>query len=79
MDHQGRDLDVWNKVVKKTRYIEVKANLQLPFYVREIDIRYPKGHHLSAKKDKKDIYWEHYNEASKDKNKTKSHNSSTAN
>ncbi len=56
---------------------EAKANLQPPFYVKDIDARCPKSHCPSAKKDKEDIYREPQNEASKDKNKAKSHNSST--
>ncbi len=44
--------------MEKTGNIEAKANLQPPFYVRDIDVRCPKGHHLLAKKDKEDTYWE---------------------
>ncbi len=36
--------------------VEAKVNLQPLFYVRDINTRYPKGHRLSAKKDKEDIY-----------------------
>ncbi len=56
---------------------KAKLNLKPPFYVKEIDSKYSKGHRLLAKKDKEDIYWEPQNEVSKDKNKTKSHSSST--
>ncbi len=65
--------------MEKADNIEAKANLQPPFYVREIDSRCSKGHRPSAKKDNKDTYWEPHNEASKDKDKAKSHNSSPAN
>ncbi len=65
--------------MEKASDTEVKANLQTPFYVREIDFRYPKGHLLLAKKDKEDIYQESRNEASKDKNKAKSQTSSSTN
>ncbi len=67
-------------MVEKTGDAEVKANLQPPFYVREIDFSCLKDHRLLAKKDKKDTYWKPCNEASnEDKDKTKSHNSSSAN
>ncbi len=77
LDYRGRDLDAWEEVVEKAGDIEAKANLQSPFYVRDIDARCPKGHRLSAKKDKEDIYRELCNEASKDK--AKSQTSSSAN
>ncbi len=48
---------------------KTKTNLQPHFYVKNIDVRCPKGHHLSAKKDKEDIYREPQNEDSKDKDK----------
>ncbi len=64
--------------MKKAGDAEAKANLQPLFYVRDIDARCPKGHHLSAKKDKEDTYREPQSEASKDKDKAKSHNSSTS-
>ncbi len=64
--------------MEKTSNVEAKANLQPPFYVREIDSRCPKNHRPLAKKDKEDSYQEPHNEASKDKNKVKSHNSSTS-
>ncbi len=77
LDHRGRDLDVWEEVVEKAGNAEVKANLQPPFYVREIDSKYLKSHRSSVKKDKEDTYWEPCDEASnKDKDKAKSHNSS---
>ncbi len=78
LDHQGQDLDGWEEVVEKAGDAEAKANLQPPFYVRNIDAKYPKGHLPSTKKDKEDTYQEPQNEASKDKDKTKSHNSSTS-
>ncbi len=67
-------------MVEKAGNVEIKANLQPPFYIREIDSKCPKAHRLLAKKDKEDTYWEPRNEASnKDKDKAKSHNSSSAN
>ncbi len=77
LDHRGRDLDAWEEVVEKAGDVEAKANLQPPFYVKEIDFRCPKDHRPSAKKDKKDTYRELQNEPSKDKDKAKSHSSST--
>ncbi len=64
--------------MKKADDVEAKANLQSPFYVRDIDVRCPKGHRLSSQKDKEDTYQEPQSEAFKDKDKTKSHNSSTS-
>ncbi len=64
--------------MEKAGNVEAKANLQPPFYVRDINTRCPKGYRPSAKKDKKDTYQEPQNEISKDKNKAKSHNSSTS-
>ncbi len=78
LDHQRRDLDDWEEVVEKAGDAEVKANLQPPFYVRDIDTRCSKNHCPSAKKDKEDTYQELQNEASKDKNKTKSYSSSVS-
>ncbi len=78
-DYRERDLDAWKEVVEKAGNVEAKANLQSPFYVREIDSRCPKSHRLSAKKDKKDIYQEPHNETPKDNNKAKSQTSSSAN
>ncbi len=65
-------------MVEKADDVEAKANLQPPYYVREIDFRCPKGYCLTAKKDKEDTYWESQNEVSKDKDKAKSHSSSTS-
>ncbi len=62
--------------MEKAGDVKVKANLQSPFYVRNIDARCPKGHRPSAKKDKEDTYQEPQNEASKDKDKVKPHSSS---
>ncbi len=64
--------------MKKAGDAKAKANLQPPFYIRDIDARCPKDHHPSAKKGKEDTYREPQNEASKDKDKVKSHNSSTS-
>ncbi len=64
--------------MEKAGDAEAKANLQPPFYVRDIDTRCPKGHRSSAKKDKEDTYQEPQTEASKDKDKAKSHSSSTS-
>ncbi len=62
--------------MEKAGDAEVKANLQPPFYVRDIDARCPKSHRLLAKKDKDDTYREPQNEASKGKDMAKSHSSS---
>ncbi len=78
LDYRGRNLDDWEEVVEKAGDVEAKANLQPPFYIRDIDVRCPKGHCPSVKKDKEDTYREPQNEASKDKDKVKSHNSSTS-
>ncbi len=63
--------------MEKAGDAEAKANLQPPFYVRDIDAKCPKGHRLSSK-NKEDTYREPQSEASKDKDKAKSHNSSTS-
>ncbi len=65
--------------MEKASDIKAKANLQLSYYVGEINFRCPKDHCPSVKEDKEDIYWEPHNEASKDKDKTKSQTSSSAN
>ncbi len=65
-------------MVEKAGDVEAKDNLQPPFYVKEINSRCPKSHRPLAKKDKEDIYQEPRNEVSKDKDKAKSHNSSTS-
>ncbi len=70
---------MWDEVVENAGDVKVKANLQLFFYVREIDVRCLKGYCPSVKKDKKNTYWKYYNEAFKDKKKAKSYNSSSAN
>ncbi len=44
--------------MEKAGNVKAKANLQPPFYVRDIDARCPKGHCLSAKKNKEDTYRE---------------------
>ena len=54
LDHQGRDLDLWEEVVEKAGDAEVKANLQPLSYVWEIDARSPKGYRPLSKKDKED-------------------------
>ena len=54
--------------MEKARDAEAKANLQAPFYIKEIDSKCPKGYCLSVKKDKEDANWEYCNEAS-NKNK----------
>ncbi len=69
---------MWEEVVKKAGDTETKANLQPSFYIREIDFRCPKDHRPLGKKDKKDSYQEPQNEAYNNKNKAKSHNSSTS-
>lgn len=66
--------------MEKTRDAEAKANLQLPFYIREINSRCLKGYYLLVKKDKDDANWEDRNETfSKDKEKTKFYNPSFSN
>ncbi len=64
--------------MEKVGDVEAKANLPPPFYVRDIDARCPKGHRPSSK-NKEDTYREPQSEASKDKDKAKSHNSTSAN
>ncbi len=78
LDNRRRDLDSWEEVMEKVGDVEAKANLQPPFYVRDIDARCPKGHRPSSKKDKEDTYREPQNEASKDKDKAKSYRSFTS-
>ncbi len=62
-------------MVEKAGDAEAKANLQPPFYVRDIDARCPKSYRPSAKKNKDDTYQKPRDEASKDK--AKSQTSST--
>ncbi len=66
-------------MVEKAGDVEAKANLQLSFYIREIDFRCPKSHRPLAKKDKEDTYREHCNEVFQDQNKAKSHTPTSAN
>ncbi len=62
-------------MVEKANDVKAKANLQLLFYISEIDSRCPKGYRPLVKKDKDDANWEYRNEVSnKDKAKAKSHN-----
>ncbi len=62
-------------MVKKPSDTEAKANLQPPFYIRDINARCLKGYRPSVKKDKENTYREPQNKASKDKDKAKSHSS----
>ncbi len=64
--------------MEKAGDVEAKANLQPPFYVRNINAKCPKGHRPSSK-NKEDTYREPQSKASKDKDKAKSHNSTSAN
>ncbi len=64
-------------MVEKAGDANAKANVQPPFYVRDIDARCPKGLRPLAKKEKENTYQEPQNEAFKDKDKVKSHSSST--
>ncbi len=64
--------------MEKAGDAKAKTNLQSPFYVRDIDARCPKGHRSLAKNNKEDTYREPQNEASKDKDKAKSHSSSAS-
>ena len=67
-------------MVKKTGDVEAKATLQTPFYVKKIDSRCPNCYCPLVKKDKEDANRKHRNESfSKDKEKAKSHNPSSAN
>ena len=59
--------------------VKAKAGLQLDSMIKEIDSRCPKVHRPLVKKDKDNAYWEYHNEASKDKEKAKSHPLSSAN
>ncbi len=77
LDYRGQDLDGWEEVVEKAGDVEAKANLQPPFYVMDIDARYPKSHYPLSK-TKENTYRERQSEASKDKDKAKSHNYSTS-
>lgn len=43
-------------MVEKAEDVKVKAKLQPPFYVKEIDTKYLKGYYLLVKKDKEDTY-----------------------
>ncbi len=70
---------MWDKVVEKIRDVEAKANLQPLFYITEINVKCLKGYRPLIKKDKKNAYQEYRNETSKDKEKAKSHNLSSAN
>ncbi len=64
--------------MEKAGDAEAKANLQPSFYVRDIDARCPKGYRPSSK-NKEDTYREPQSKASKNKDKAKSHNSTSAN
>ncbi len=64
--------------MEKANDVETKANLQSPFYVKNINAKCPKGYHLSAKKDKEDTYRESHDKAS-NKNKAKFNSSASAN
>ncbi len=63
-------------MVEKVSNVEAKTNLQSPFYVSKIDSRCLKGHCPLAKRDKENTYQETHDEAFKDKDKAKLHNSS---
>ncbi len=65
-------------MVEKVDDVEIKANLQPPFYIRDINARCPKSHRPSTKKDKEDTYREPQNGAS-NKNKANSNSSASAN
>ena len=52
LDAQGRDLDFWEKAVKKTVNVEAKTMLQSSSNTRDMDSRYPQE---NRKKDKKDF------------------------
>ncbi len=65
-------------MIEKAGNAEVNANLQPPFYVRDINARCLKGHRSLTKKDKEDIYQELCDMAS-NKDKAKSNSSASAN
>lgn len=69
---------MWDKVVEKTVNAEIKVSLQLPSKTREIDSKCLKGHRPSAKKDKNNTNYKHW-DGDKDKDKAKSHNLSSIN
>ena len=60
---------MWEEVIKNVGDAKVKANLQSPSHIWEIDSRCLKGHHLLSKKDKEDTQWKYHNKASKKKAK----------
>ena len=66
-------------MIEKVIDIKAKASLQPHLMIKEINFKCPKGHRPLVKKDKNNAYWEHCDEASKDKKKAKSHPSSSAN
>ncbi len=66
-------------MVEKAGDIETKANLLPSFYAREINAKCLKKYRPLVKKNKENTYWEYRDETSKDKDKVKSHNSSSAN
>ena len=53
MDHQGQDLDAWDKVVEKAKDAKVNVNLQSSFYIREIDSKCPRGIARRSKRTRK--------------------------
>ena len=72
---------MWDEIVEKAvDDTKAKANLQPPFYIKEIDSKCSKGYHLFIKKDKKDANWEHRNETLKqNKEKAKTYIPSSTN
>ncbi len=71
---------MWDEVVEKAVNVEAKANLQQPSRTRKIDSRCPKRYSALVKKDKYNTCREDRNPVSKrDKDKAKSHNSSSVN
>ncbi len=66
--------------MEKVGDTKTKANLQPPFYIRDINSKCPKGHCPLAKKNKEDTYREPRDEASnKNKDKAKSNSSTSTN
>lgn len=43
MEKYGRELDSWDKLVKKAIDIKIKVNLQPPSIIREMDQQCPQG------------------------------------
>ena len=60
-------------MVEKAIDAKAKTSLQLPFGIKKIDFKCPKGYKPLAKKEKNETSQKHQNR-DKDKDKTKFHN-----